>query len=66
MNWRRIGKIAVAAVVYLVLTYGALDAVLHWWARVASPIPDAAVLGLLLLFTAVYVWTARRILRKRS
>jgi len=66
MNWRRIGKIALAAVVYVALTYGVVDALLYWWAMVASPIPDAAALGFLFLFTVGYVWTAWRTLRKRS
>ena len=66
MNWRKIGKIVLAIVIYLFLTYGVLDALVHWWAHVASPIPDAVSLGFLGLFTAGYVWLVWRVLRKQA
>lgn len=66
MSWRTIWKIALAVVVYLFLTYGVLDALFHWWAHVASPIPDSVSISFLFLFTAGYVWLVWRTLRKKA
>ena len=66
MSWRKAGKITLVVAVYFALTYGALDAVLHWWAHVASPVSDAVAIGLWLLFTATLLWVVWRIVRKRT
>ncbi len=66
MNWGRVGKIALAAALYLTLTFGLLDALIHWWAMVFAPVPDAVALSLWFLFTVGYVWLGWRILGKRG
>lgn len=57
-------KIAVALAIYLVLTV-VLDGLIHWWATVATPLPDAVGIGLWLGFTVAYAWIVWRLLRKR-
>ena len=66
MNWGKAGKVIVALVVYLVLTYGPLDALYHGWELVASPIPNAVGISLWLLLTAIFLWAVCCIVRKRA
>lgn len=62
MIWR----VAFAFALYVVLVFGLFDELVHWWAVVASPLPDAAVYGLWLVFTSAYVFVACRLLRRRE
>jgi hypothetical protein len=66
MNWGKAGRITLAVVVYVVLTYVVLDGVLHWWAHAAFPVPDAVAISLWFLFTACFLWVVWRIVRKRA
>jgi len=64
MNRGKVGKIVLAVVVYVAITFGVLDALIHWWAMVFSPVPDAIALSLWFVLTVGYVWLALRTLRK--
>jgi hypothetical protein len=66
MNWRLVWNIVLALVVYVALTYGVLDGLIHWWAMVFSAVPDVVAIGLWFLVTVGYAWLLWRILRKQS
>jgi hypothetical protein len=65
MPWGKVAKIALAIAVYVALTV-VIDGLVHWWALVASPVPDAVGVSIWLLFTVAYVRLAWRVLGKRA
>jgi hypothetical protein len=61
MNGRRLGMIVLAVAVYVVLAFGVLDGLLHWWAFVFSPMPDSIAMSLCFLVTVGYGGLAWRV-----
>ena len=57
---RKLVRITLAVAGYVILTFGALDGLIHWWTLTFSPVPEGIALSLWCLSTVGYVWFARR------